>query len=572
MTGLARIPDPVLRSGRLAFPAWPIRRGAARVPAAALARLDFVGTTIAIGMFYLSVTPSLLPRPWLLQGVISGVAVSLGYLVGIGLGKLGAPLLRRIQPDLRAIARRVLAYTTGPLIAVFAYQGAGWQQEVSLLTGVQAPSTLQYLRVPLVTAAIFLMLLAMSRFRSWATRRLTHVLTRRLRRLPAACLSGTAVFAAVLAAQFAVVYGVFALANENFRLFDEQGGPRARPAAAELSGSAESLVAWDTIGRQGREFLIGGPTAADISRFTGGQAKQPIRAYAGRRSAPSIHDTAALAVRELERTGAFSRSVLCVVTTTGRGYIDSAFTGALEYMHGGDTAIVAIQYSHLPSWLSFLTDGDAVRTAGHELFDQVHARWSLLPVGSRPKLLVFGESLGALGADATFAGPSELSERADGVLLVGPPNNSPNRKELTAAREPGSTEALPVYDGGVTARFGASAADFGVPTGPWGHPRVGYLQHQSDPVVWWSPDLILRAPSWLTDRGPGVSPGVRWYPFITFAQLTADLLVANDAPSGYGHNYREDAVASWAWIAPPAHWTASHTERLEAFLGYRPGS
>lgn len=49
-------------------------------------------------------------------------------------------------------------------------------------------------------------------------------------------------------------------------------------------------------------------------------------------------------------------------------------------------------------------------------------------------------------------------------------------------------------------------------------------------------------------------------------------MVANDAPSGHGHNYREDAVAAWAWIASPADWTARHTERLASFLGYRPGS
>ena len=45
-------------------------------------RLDYPGLVVAIWFFCLSLTPSLLPRPWYLQGVISGIVTATGYAVG----------------------------------------------------------------------------------------------------------------------------------------------------------------------------------------------------------------------------------------------------------------------------------------------------------------------------------------------------------------------------------------------------------------------------------------------------------------------------------------------------------
>lgn len=98
---------------------------------------------------------------------------------------------------------------------------------------------------------------------------------------------------------------------------------------------------------------------------------------------------------ELERLGAFDRSVLNVVTPTGSGWVNENQAQALEYLWHGDTATVSMQYSYLPSLLSFLVDGNRAETAGRLLFDDVYARWSELPPGHRPKLVVSGESLGS---------------------------------------------------------------------------------------------------------------------------------------------------------------------------------
>ena len=49
-----------------------------------------------------------------------------------------------------------------------------------------------------------------------------------------------------------------------------------------------------------------------------------------------------------------------------------------------------MQYSHLPSWLSFLVDQARAREAGRQLFDSVYEVWVQLPAEDRPELYVFG--------------------------------------------------------------------------------------------------------------------------------------------------------------------------------------
>jgi uncharacterized membrane protein len=319
---------------------------------------------------------------------------------------------------------------------------------------------------------------------------------------------------------------------------------------------------------QGRAFVAGSPTATQLESFSGTPPAEPIRLYAGLDSSPTVDGRAALAVRELDRTGAFSRAVLCVVNTTGTGWVDRRAADSLEYMYNGNTALVAIQYSYLPSWLSFLVDPDRARAAGRELFDQVYDHWSQAPAGHRPKLLVFGESLGALGAESAFSGVDDLRNRTDGALFVGAPDASTLRREFTARRDPGTRQVLPVYGGGATVRFADQISDLDVPASPWNLPRVVYLQHASDPVVWWSPRLILNRPTWLKERrGRDVLPGIRWYPFVTFWQVAADLVHAFHAPPGHGHNYGTETVDAWTRIAPPPGWTDAQSDHLRATVG-----
>ena len=149
---------------------------------------------------------------------------------------------------------------------------------------------------------------------------------------------------------------------------------------------------------------------------------EPIRIYGGLASADGAGAQAALAVRDLERTGGFQRKNLLVVTTTGSGWVDPALVDTFEYLSGGDCATVAIQYSYLPSWISYLVDQSKALAAGRALFDAVYGVWAKLPQGDRPKLYVAGESLGSFGGEAAFTGENDLANRTSGALFAGPPN------------------------------------------------------------------------------------------------------------------------------------------------------
>ncbi len=99
-------------------------------------------------------------------------------------------------------------------------------------------------------------------------------------------------------------------------------------------------------------------------------------------------------------------------------------------LHGGNTAMVAIQYSFLPSWIATLLADDASTEAGAVLFDTVYETWAQLPEDDRPELIIYGLSLGSYGAEAAFAGSTadnsiaNLTARADGALLGGPTNDN----------------------------------------------------------------------------------------------------------------------------------------------------
>jgi len=92
---------------------------------------------------------------------------------------------------------------------------------------------------------------------------------------------------------------------------------------------------------------------------------------------------------------------------------------------------------------------------------------------------------------------------------------------------------------------------------------VLYLQHPSDPIVWWSPRLILNQPAWLREpRGRDVLSEMVWIPFVTFWQVTADLPFATGVPGGHGHKYTTEYVDAWAEVLQPPGWTEAKADRL----------
>jgi uncharacterized membrane protein len=537
------------------------------------ARVSRPGLLVAALFFCLSVTPSLLPRTWLVQGFISGLSATVGYASGVAVTWLGRRLTRDRLPTsswMPAAGRPIVTALALGLVAVFLVQGSLWQRNLHTLMGAQPPGRPAYLGVLLVTILLLVAIVAVTRGLRALVRMIIRLLRRWIPRLPAQ-VSGVALVLLLLVGlgEGVVLDGFLGMASTtSANLNDTAGTSSAAPTSSTRSGSPPSLVGWESLGMQGRVFVTDGPTLQQLRNFGGAQAQEPIRVYVGLKSAPTIAASAELAVRELERTGAFSRAILCVVTTTGTGWVDPYLAAALEYVHNGNTALVGMQYSYLPSWISFLTERERVQEAGRVLFSHVYERWAALPPEGRPRLLVFGESLGSLGSESAFADLADVRARTDGALWVGPTNDNPLWSAMVANRDAGSTEILPIYQDGTDVRFASNPADLERPPGGhWNEPRVVYLQNPSDPVTWWSPRLLLDRPDWLTEpRGYDVLPEMRWFPVVTFLQVTADLVLAERAPPRHGHEFHRAAVAAWVAIAEPPGWSPARGEELTRLL------
>src|SRR4029079_12622900 len=220
-----------------------------------------------------------------------------------------------------------------------------------------------------------------------------------------------------------------------------------------------------------------------------------------------------------------------------------------------------------PSWLSFLVDKENARQAGQAVFEAIDAMVKERPEGKRPKLVVFGESLVSFGGEAPFLSLNNLVARTDGALFSGPTFNNTIWTNLTKICDAGSPMWLRIYDKGENVRFVARPANLDRPSDRWSTPRAVYLQHASDPIAWWTPNLLCREPDWLRDpRGYDVSPRMNWIPVVTFLQVSADMAVAVDVPDGHGHRYVRDVVNGWAAILQPPGWTPEKTDRLRGIV------
>ena len=100
--------------------------------------------------------------------------------------------------------------------------------------------------------------------------------------------------------------------------------------------------------------------------------------------------------------------------------------------------------------------------------------------------------------------------------------------------------------------------------------RVGYLQHDNDPISWWTSDLTFHRPDWLKEkRGEYVLDEMRWIPVITMLQTGADQFVANSVPVGQGHLFGQAPVYGWATIIAPEGWNDEQTEALAKVIAKR---
>lgn len=545
----------------------------AKAVEARLARMSLPGLIWGTLFFAASLTPSMIPRHFALQGLLSGLSFALGYGLGVLLDRLWAYVqLPRPGPRFVRRATQVTAVVCLIIAITFLWLAAGWQNSVR--TALQLPllTSANPLLIGVTALLTFWLLRAIARLIGWTFRRIAGWLKRHIPERAANLLG--VVLAALLC--LSVLDGlifrvVLSIVDSSYREFDDLiETDVARPVDPLRTGSAASLIDWQDLGRAGREYVDSGPDAASITALLGGEAEQPIRVYAGLNSAPTARARAALALAELKRAGAFDKSVLAVVMPTGTGWVDPAGIDTLEYLHRGDVASVAVQYSYLSSWLSLLIEPENGSETAHALFDAVYGHWTTLPRDARPRLYLHGLSLGALNSQRSADMFKVVGDPFDGAVWSGTPFRSGLWRTITAGRRPGSPAWLPISGDGSTIRFTNQQNHLDLPGARWGPMRIVMLQYASDPITFFEPSLFWRRPEWLDPRGPDVSPALRWIPIVTALQLGVDITLSGMVPPGRGHVFAAaHYLDAWREVSQPANWSDRDSATLKRALAGR---
>ena len=531
-----------------------------------------VGLVLGAAFFAASLTPSLIPRGFALQGVLAGVCFAVGYGLGILMQLFWAYLQLPIPSErIRRGATWAAAAVAGLVVIVFVWQAAEWQDSIRLLMGMEPVETAHPLEVALIAAVVFAVLILLGRlfrtvFRQARSRAARYV----PERISQVIGIAVAVLLFVLIANGVLFRTFIEMSDRSFAALDALIEPEyAAPAEPSRTGSAASLVDWGDMGRAGREFVATGPTREDLSGYFGTEAAQPLRIYVGLELRRRPRGAGRARAREMIRVGAFERSVLVVAVPTGTGWMDPAATDTLEYLHRGDTAIVAVQYSYLTSPLSLLVEPGFSQQSGRALFRRS------TPTGRRCRRRAARGSTSTasasapIGSEQSFRLHEVLADPFDGALWTGPPFATPEWRSATDERNPGSPEWLPIFGDGSLIRFTNQENALDIPGARWGPMRIVYLQYASDPITFFSPSALYREPDWMDPpRGPDVSPELRWYPVVTFLQLALDMAVGLTVPIGHGHYFAPaHYINAWIAVTAPEGWTPEEIERLKASFG-----
>lgn len=529
---------------------------------------SFPGLLIGTLFFAASLTPSLLPRHYVVQGVLSGISMGVGYAIGVSIVLIWRHLeIPEFGARIRTLGKWLATVVVAIVLVVFLSRAVVWQNSIRELMEMEPVETAYPLRVSFIAAIVALLVVAVARGLRLAWSAIDARLRKAAPRRVSAGLSLLAVVFLAFLLSYEVV-GRFALdvADAAFLELDEFTPDGVdRPSEEDSAGSPQSLIDWDTIGRQGKLFIADGPTRESIAEFGGADTKKPLRVYVGLRTRETVEERAELALQELIRVGGFERKILIVATPTGTGWLDPGAVDTVEYLHDGDTAIVSIQYSYLPSWITILVDPPRSRQSAEALFGKIYGHWTTLDRNDRPKLYVHGLSLGSLGSESSADIFTIFEDPIDGGLWSGPPFPSPVWNDAVRRRKPDSPMWLPRVGDGSMLRFSGRENSLDEAGSRWGPMRFVYLQHASDPMTFFSPDLAYRSPDWLEgERGPDVSPYFRWYPIVTFLQTGFDIPMATAVPTGYGHNFAPSTyIDGWVAVTSPSDWDEEKTERLK---------
>lgn len=536
-----------------------------------IASLSFTGIVLAVAFFSISLSPSLVPRPYALQGILAGLLIALGYGLGVTIKWVWDYLCFPILKDKSLKNFKISMGVLSSLLFFYSvYYSNSWQNDLRLSMGLEPKdfnlSAYMILIAILIATVIFLItkLIAVSfskikvRFKRIVPQRIANVIS----------------FSVVIGLVFFLTNNIMiskmvAGLDDAYLILDENIESKITPPSRDtVSGSANSYVSWNTLGKAGQDFVRNGPDKPAIESFINTRSLDPIRIYVGLRTKETAAERAELALQELIRTKAFERSKLVIATPTGTGWLDPSAVDPFEYLHHGDTAIVAMQYSYLPSWLTLLVDPSAAKDSAYQLYNKVHKYWSTLDENTRPDLYLFGLSLGAYGAETSINLTTIIKNPIQGALFVGTPFTSTIAPILTRLRNEGSPQWQPIIQDSSMVRFSAQRNALRHDHWQWGPIRIVYIQYASDPIVFFSTDLYRKEPDWMSGvRGYDVSTEFKWFPLITFFQVLFDIPMAEKMPRGHSHNYSAGSyIAGWVEVSAPNKWLEEDSARLEKLL------
>ena len=312
------------------------------------------------------------------------------------------------------------------------------------------------------------------------------------------------------------------------------------PTSEFVSAGPRSAVPLDTIGREGRRFVNMALTVEEIESVMGGPAKPPIRVFVGLETKATTSERADMAMRELETLGAFERKHIVFMSPTGTGYLNYVTAESLEFLTRGDVALVAMQYSLRPSPLSLFRVGIGI-DQNNAFLHALKWRLAAIPEDKRPRLHIFGESLGAQTSEDVFAEEGTEGLHRVGIdrgLFLGTPAGTKFRQRWLS--DPASMDP----DGEIV-EVDNYQEFLALPEDVRARARYFFLTHHNDSMPkFWFP-LAVQAPDWMgpaETREPGVPKETAWRPYITFLITFIDVKNAMNVIPGQfvanGHDYR----------------------------------
>lgn len=231
-------------------------------------RLTVPGLWGALAFTLMSLTPSLLPRTAITQGIVTGISAAIGYGLGALTASIGRAFADRVPQPPTPRSWQVLTVTAAVTLLPILVLARVWQSGVRELMGVPHPPLWPLVLVPLVASPVFAALVGVARLLATAAHCLGGWLAGwmgvRAARTLGAIVVATLV---VLLVSGLLVDGFIAVADRVFATRDTGTHDDAtQPTNGLRSGGPGSLIAWAPSGARAAGSRAAAPPAPTSPR------------------------------------------------------------------------------------------------------------------------------------------------------------------------------------------------------------------------------------------------------------------------------------------------------------------